>query len=145
MDRPDETVNCTLLRRCFIIIYDGILLACIVFIAWQPVPLLPESLNPYLDRSMRLGYLLIICFGYFGWCWCRGGQTLGMRAWKIRLVPINPEQDTVHLRQAWIRFLASLLSWAMLGAGFLLALFHSQRFSLHDILSGTKLVRIRPD
>lgn len=126
-------------------LYDGILLACIVFIAWQPIPLLSEYLNPYLDRSIRLGYLLAISFGYFGWCWCRGGQTLGMKAWKTRLVPMNPQLQTVRWKQAWIRFLASLLSWAMLGAGFLLCLFHPDRLSLHDALSGTKLVRIRPD
>jgi uncharacterized RDD family membrane protein YckC len=29
--------------------------------------------------------LLLVAFGYFGLSWTRGGQTLGMRAWRIRL------------------------------------------------------------
>jgi uncharacterized RDD family membrane protein YckC len=29
--------------------------------------------------------LLFVVFGYFGWCWTRSGQTLGMKAWRIEL------------------------------------------------------------
>ena len=29
--------------------------------------------------------LLALAFGYFGWSWTRGVQTLGMMAWKIRI------------------------------------------------------------
>ena len=40
-----------------------------------------RAIGAYLYR----GWLLAVAFGYFGFCWVRGGQTLGSRAWRIRL------------------------------------------------------------
>ena len=35
-------------------------------------------------------FILVVLAGYFLWCWLRGGQTLAMRAWRIRLVDVTP-------------------------------------------------------
>ena len=136
---------CSFLKRCGAMLYDFILLVCVVFIAWQPVPLLPESLSPPVGRGIRLGYLLAICFGYFGWSWCRSGQTLGMRAWKVQLVVSSNEYQPVTWQHAWRRFLASILSWATLGTGFMFALFHADKLAWNDMLSGTRLIIKRQD
>ncbi len=128
-------------RRLGAMTYDFILLVCIVFFAWQPVPLLPEDLHPLLGRGIRLGYLIAICFGFFGWFWCHGGQTLGMRAWRIKLVPLTfPEQTEVSWSMSWLRFISALLSWGMLGMGFIWALFQRDNLGWHDIISGSKLI-----
>ncbi len=50
-----------------------------MLLAWQPVPLLADDLYPALGRTIRLAYLITICFLFFGWFWCHGGQTMGMR------------------------------------------------------------------
>jgi uncharacterized RDD family membrane protein YckC len=52
-------------------------------------------------------YLLLVCFLFFGWFWTHGGQTLGMRAWKIRLQ--RTDGEGLGWWQALLRFfLASL-------------------------------------
>ena len=91
-------------------------------------------------------YLLLQLFAllspllFFGWFWTHGGQTLGMRSWRIRVVDLNGEPIGWGL--AVRRYLAALLSWAMAGAGFLWMLFDTDGCSLHDRLSGTRLVMV---
>ena len=83
---------CPLWRRLAAIVYDVLLLFCVVFIAWQPVPLLPDTLHEVLGRGIRLAYLTLISFLFFGWFWTHGGQTLGMKAWGIKLIHIGHDQ-----------------------------------------------------
>ena len=84
-------------------------------------------------------YLLSIWFFYLTWCWHRGGMTVGMRAWRVKI------EDGNGNRPGWgkstIRFLASLLSAAAVGLGFLWALVDSRNRTWHDLLSSTRLVR----
>jgi uncharacterized RDD family membrane protein YckC len=70
---------------------------------------------------------------YFLWCWLRGGQTLAMKAWHIRLVGVTPAR-------AIMRFL--LL--ALLPVSIAWALFDRDRQFLHDRLAGTRLVNAKP-
>ncbi len=135
-----QLVPCSLMRRAASMIYDLILLSCILFMAWLPMPLISDLLNPVADRMIRATYLLVVCFLYFAWPWCHGGQTLGMRSWHIRLIdPENPEYS-ITLKQAWFRFMGSMLSWAALGVGFLIAGFHPRKLAWHDLMSGTRLI-----
>ena len=139
------SIPCPLWRRFGAMAYDAILLSCIVFIAWQPVPLLPEIISPKISHAFRLGYLISVCFLFFGWFWCHGGQTLGMRAWRIKLVRIHtPDTDPVTWRMAWMRFISSILSWAVLAIGYFWSVFHPNKLAWHDILSQTKLMVIAP-
>jgi uncharacterized RDD family membrane protein YckC len=85
------------------------------------------------------GVLLSLGCLFFAGFWSRGGQTLGMRAWRIRLVA--DDGGPVRLGTALLRCLVALLSWACLGAGFWTALFDRERRTWHDRLTGTHLVR----
>ena len=85
-------------------------------------------------------YLLALSFLYFGWFWTHGGQTLGMRAWRLRLQVCAHAAGPVPWRRALARFLAAGLSWAALGLGFAWALWDRERLTWHDRLSGTMLV-----
>ena len=76
-------------------------------------------------------FILVVLAAYFLWCWLRGGQTLAMRAWKIRLVDVTPAR-------AVLRFLLAL---ALLPASVLWALVDRDRQFLHDRLAGTRLVQ----
>ncbi len=142
---PGPFSPCPLWRRLLAILYDTVLLCCLVFIAWQPVPLIPESLHPALERTIRLGYLLAICFLFFGWFWRHGGQTLGMRAWKIKLTPMYPDRTpdpfrAVTWETAWLRFIAALFSWITVGAGFAWSAFHPEKLAWHDLFSSSRLI-----
>ncbi len=85
-------------------------------------------------------YLVALSFLYFGWFWTHGGQTVGMRAWRLRLRVRGDGADPVLWRQALARFLAAGLSWAALGLGFAWALWDRERLTWHDRVSGTVLV-----
>ncbi len=73
---------------------------------------------------------------YFLWCWLRGGQTLPMKAWKIRLVDVTP-------RKAVLRFFYGLLLLPT-GISLLWALFDRDKQFLHDRLAGTRLIFVPP-
>lgn len=80
---------------------------------------------------------------YFICCWHRGGQTLPMRAWQIRL--IDAEGGGVSMRQAVLRYVLAWGSLLALGAGFLWALVDPENQSLHDRLAGTRIVTWKRD
>ena len=82
-------------------------------------------------------YFLFIPYLFFSWFWLHGGQTLGMKAWRMQLR--NHDGGPVRWHQAVIRYLAAWLSWLSM-VGMLWCLFDSQRRSLQDIASRTELV-----
>lgn len=85
-------------------------------------------------------YLLLVWFGYLGWCWHRGGMTLGMRAWKVRI-----ESEAGGLpgwKSCAVRFLVSLLAAVAAGAGFAWSLFDREKRAWHDRASHTRLLRV---
>lgn len=86
-------------------------------------------------------YLLITSFLLFGWCWTHGGQTLGMLAWKIKVVRQDGQKMT--WQDAALRFVLLALNWLCLGIGWLWCLFDRDRQSLHDRLSKTMLCSAR--
>jgi len=77
-------------------------------------------------------FILAVLAAYFLWCWLRGGQTLAMRAWKIRLVQVTPSK-------AVARF---LIAAAALPVSILWALVDRDGQFLHDRLAGTRLVQL---
>ncbi len=83
-------------------------------------------------------YLLAVLGLYYVWCWHRGGQTLPMKTWKLRLV--SADGGPVSVSRATARYLLALLSAALAGAGFAWALFDRDRQFLHDRLAGTRIV-----
>ena len=88
-------------------------------------------------------YLLGCPFVFFGWFWTHGGQTLGMRAWRLRL--LDAEGGPVTWRQSLLRVAGAYLSALALGVGYLWVLFDRAGLAWHDRLSGTRLVMTRPD
>jgi len=79
-----------LTRRLAALLYDTLLLLALLFVA--TLPILPltggEAITPAAQHSaayLYRGYLALLALGFFGLPWTRGGQTLGMKSWKIRL------------------------------------------------------------
>jgi len=130
-------------RRIGAVLYDSLLLIAVLFIAGLPLPLIPESIRfePWV-RYTTLAYLVAVSFVFLGWFWTHGGQTLGMRAWRIRVVTGNGAP--LDWQRAARRFAWALLSWAAVGLGFLWSLADPQRLAWHDRLSGTRLILVPP-
>jgi len=73
---------------------------------------------------------------YFVLSWRRGGQTVGMRPWRLKLVAADGRPASV--RALWLRY---AVAWLTPVFGLLWALFDAEHRALYDIASGTLLVR----
>lgn len=74
--------------------------------------------------------------GFFLWFWKNGGQTLGMRAWRLRIY------STVDAPMTWGRLIVRLMA-SLGGAGTLLVLFDiKNKQSLQDRLAKTEVLKL---
>ena len=74
---------------------------------------------------------------YYIYSWKNGGQTLGMRAWKIKLAP---QQSDNHLLLLILRFLVGLLSTVCLGLGIWWQYLDKKNRSWMDMASNSRVV-----
>lgn len=84
--------------------------------------------------------LVLVTLAYFVLSWCRLGQTIGMRAWRLRLSTL----DGAAVPWSWavLRFFLAGLSLALAGAGFWWAWLDSRHQTLHDKLCRTTMERV---
>jgi uncharacterized RDD family membrane protein YckC len=122
-----------LARRLASMLYEALLLAAVgFFAAWLFFFASGgrDATEGWLRHALQL-LLAAVFAAYFLWCWLRGGQTLAMKAWRIRLVEVTP-------RKAMLRFLVAA---ALLPLSIAWALVDRDGQFLHDRLSRTRLVR----
>ncbi|HXS73073.1 MAG TPA: RDD family protein [Rhodanobacteraceae bacterium] len=84
--------------------------------------------------------LLAVTAAYFLISWTRIGATIGMRAWRLKL--LREDGGKVGVVRALARFFVALLSLAVAGIGFWWALFDRDKRALHDRVCGTRMVRL---
>lgn len=133
-----------LFRRLAALVYDSFLLTAMLFVATAVVVAFHkgEALPP--GQRLYSAYLLVITFVFFGWFWTHGGQTLGMKAWGLRV--FTRDGGELGWRHAARRWLAACLSVGSLGLGYLWILIDPEALAWHDRLSGTRVVWIaRPN
>ena len=85
-------------------------------------------------------YLLALTIAYYALSWRRGGQTIGMRAWKLRVVDVDGQ--ACNWRAIALRLAGVPLSLLPLGAGVWAAAFDAEGRMWHDRLAGTRVVRL---
>ncbi|MCW8840138.1 MAG: RDD family protein [Gammaproteobacteria bacterium] len=130
--------RCGLLRRLAAILYDSLLLLAVLFIA-SALWLIPSGGEATAGQDPLLTlFLLLVAFAFFAWFWSHGGQTLGMRAWRIKLQNRNPGPLT--LWQLMLRFIVAIFSWLAFGLGFLWSLIDKEKLTWHDRYSMSELV-----
>lgn len=134
----NEPVPAGFLRRTGALLYDVLLLAGI---------LLAFTLFTYMLRGGReippgtlwfQACLVALIAGFFAGFWSHGGQTLGMRAWRLRVVDRNGHP--LGPARALARVAAGIVALLPAGLGFLWALVDREKLGLHDRLSGTRLL-----
>jgi len=124
-----------LARRLASMLYEAILLFAVAFFAGFAFHFASRGAPD--EGPLRLAHqlLLVAVFAaYFLWCWLRGGQTLAMKAWRLRLVDVTP-------RKALARFLLALVL-VPTGIAIVWAFFDRDRQFLHDRLAGTRVVLV---
>lgn len=134
--------------RLLAMIYDSLPVIAVWFAA-AAVALALRAGAPATPGSIAawgtFGLMQLAGFAYFGLSWRRGGQTLGMRAWRLRLVNADGSAPPGWGALA-LRYVVAGLSLGALGLGFFWSLWDREHRSWHDLASGTVLVRLpRPD
>lgn len=99
-----------------------------------------ENIAPFSALQWLLWLACWVVTGcYATVSWHRGGQTLGMRPWRLRVT--NVAGATAGYRALWIRYAVGTLSLLVAGFGFWWAWFDRGRLTWHDRVSGTRMVR----
>jgi len=125
-------------RRLASAVYEALLLLALVFIATFPfLAFLGDSTQGW-KRHLLQAWVVVVWGAYFAWFWTRGGQTLPMKTWRIRVVRFDGAP--VGVGRAVHRYVLAFLGLAAAGLGFAWALVDRDRQFLHDRLAGTALV-----
>lgn len=125
-------------RRLAAALYDALLLVAVWLSAGLALSVGSTVLGMALSPRFTQACLFMLSFFFFGWFWINGGQTLGMRAWKLSLR--REDGKPLNWANAMLRFSAAILSWGLAGVGMLWCLFDRQRRSWHDIVASTEVV-----
>ena len=131
-------LTCGLGRRLAAMVYDLMLVYAVLFFYSLILNML---LGPAVIQGSRVlypGSLLLCCYWYYAWQWLHGGQTLGMKAWRIFLV--RRDGSRPDWRTATLRFLLAAVSILPFGAGLWWALFDARNRTFYDRYSRTQLV-----
>ena len=83
-------------------------------------------------------YLLSLIALFFCYFWVKGGQTLGMRAWRLRVV--RYDGAGLHGIDALRRFVLAFISLAPAGLGLFWSLIPPDHLAWHDSWSKTRMV-----
>ncbi|HTT08423.1 MAG TPA: RDD family protein [Gammaproteobacteria bacterium] len=125
------------LRSFGAMFYDALLL----FSVWYVVTALAVWMRggqSIAAGDPKLTVVLIACtYLYFAGQWTRGGQTLGMKTWRIRLTMQGGTRPPGWFA-ASARFVVAVCSLLTLGFGYLWALWDTEGLTLPDRLSGTR-------
>ncbi|VAW59362.1 hypothetical protein MNBD_GAMMA11-1968 [hydrothermal vent metagenome] len=142
----------SLIKRLLAFMYDLLLLSAIFFVMGILATILPTFIvnggnaiteeHPFflINQIIILSTLFLSGLFFYGWFWTHGGQTLGMKTWRIQL--ISNKTGRISWKQVVIRYFAAIFSWCTLGAGFLWSLVDRKKRCWHDILSSSHLVQL---
>ena len=117
--------------------------AAALWMAASAVFLLANGNRPLAAFSPSQLLLWLLCWVLTGTyatvSWRRGGQTLGMRPWRLRVVAADGGAPT--WRAALLRYLVGSVSLLLGGLGFWWAGIDRDRLTWHDRASGTRIRR----
>lgn len=124
-------------RRLAAMLYDGLLLLAmwiVTCLIWFPL------YGAAVSGPLLTGVLTAETLAFYAYCWRRTGETLGMRAWRLRVV--NTEGTSPSWQQIALRLLTAFASFGCFGAGYLWLYIGKTRQTWHDLASNTYVVHI---
>ncbi len=143
--KPTQSTNllrASLFKRFGAMLYDGLaVLAILMLVAalWLPANHgRAIVLGNYLYWPMQFSFVMTIIV-FFSFFWWRDGQTLGMRAWRLR-VQCQSNGANLNFKQAFCRLLGAFVSFSMLGLGYFWILIDPTRQTWHDKWTQTEVV-----
>ncbi len=142
----NSAIPASLLKRLGAMFYDFLLFGSAVLVVgflsmWLITAITGIQNVKSGSLFAKLFFIYLLAFGYlfFGWFWTHGGQTLGMRAWKLEVITFDGQP--INWLQALFRYIYSIISWfPLLGAGYLWMLFDKNKLTFHDRISKTAII-----
>ncbi len=138
-----------LFRRLAAAVYDFLILVAIwilVGFVFMAVVLGGKPAETSLPLQAGLFPLLVLAtLGFYSWFWMHGGQTLGMRAWKLKVVHARMDGTPITFTQCILRCITGVFSWGVFGVGYLWVFADPSRDTWHDRVSGTRTLVIPKD
>ena len=132
-----------LLVRLTAMVYDLMLLLAILFIV-TALALVATGGALHTHNPFFRSALFLVMFLFYAWFWTHGGQTLGMKAWRLRVQ--DKDGGPIGLWQALLRFMLAIPSLLLGGLGFFWMLVDRDRMTLYDRYSESVMVRLpKPD
>ena len=131
--RPAVGYPAGLWRRLGALLYDSLLVLAVwmtTLLVWVVVSG-GEAVSGWPVQAV----LLMEWAGLYVYSLTRDGQTLGMRAWRLKALQSDGQSPTAW--QAIVRWLGAGLSLVCLGLGYVWLLFNDERRTWHDQLSHT--------
>ena len=135
-------------RRLAALLYDAFLIAAIWMLLGYVVQLFfgPDSVQVIEGQVVTdpvqdfLIFTLMIgsSFCFYAYFWMQTGQTLGMIAWRIKVV--SSTGQLISLRQALARYALAWPSFAALGLGYLWLYIEANGDAFHDRYSTTRVI-----
>ena len=125
-------------RRLASGVYELLLIVALAFLATFPfLAVFSDATHGWRRHALQL-WVLVVCGAYFTWFWTRGGQTLPMKTWNLRVVGVDGAPLTTA--RAVRRYVIAVAGFFAAGLGFAWALFDRDRQFLHDRLCNTAIV-----
>jgi len=128
-----------LIYRLAAMFYDSLLLLSVLLVATALALMLTKGTLHYHNPFFRT-FLFLTCFSFYAWFWLHGGQTLGMRAWRLRVQ--RPDGRPITIWQALLRFLVAIPSLAPAGLGLFWMLIDRDKMTWYDRFSESVIVRL---
>lgn len=123
--------------------YDGLLVIALIlvltafFLPFTDGEAIIASRQPLLAAIYNVARVTLFV-GFFGLFWTRRGQTLGMAAWRMKIVKVDGSRLT------WLdvfkRLGAATLSLLPFGLGYFWLWIDRDRLTWHDRWTGTRVV-----
>ena len=134
-----------ILRRFMSILYDILLVSSLLIISSIIYLLLfgIENIRPNSQYFVlyQIFVLLNICT-YFIYFWYKNGQTIGMRAWKFKLIFADNYSLVTKISLLFLRLFLALITNIVFFVGILSSALSKDRMSIYDKLTKTKLYRL---
>ena len=140
MDKEYQSAG--LFRRLAAILYDSLLIIAMWLITTLLLVAFINDGAALQGPLFQFGLYFEACL-FYSYFWRLRGQTLGMQAWKIKLV--TPDLQTLSWQECFTRLFFALVSISMLGLGFIWMLFDPDKLTWHDRASGTRVILLRED
>jgi len=142
MTVAEQKSSPSLLRRLAAMLYDTLLVVSLVAvvnaIALGVLVRATQGNQQVLAPALVQALTTLSIVGFFSIFWITNGQTLGMQAWRLKLVDFHGDSPTAA--KALARCFGACLSAACLGLGYLWCLVDHNKRYWHDYISHTELI-----